>query len=254
MQLGKKGMVVICLAMAPIAGCSGTAVQNVTANPTLAVQPAAEQATAAAQAATSTVAPAAATVAEATLATAPTTAPTAGSPLEALSSAVHTLTAVTSYRMTVTNVGGPASDNGTFTYELAKGGDFHIASSKGEFYRIGDTFYIKQSANAKWLKVTASIGTGLTAGLFAPRDLVTKATTAKNVSLAGPDILNGKPMLVYQYSPDPTQQPNMVSAKLWVGVADGLPYQVIANNKNGGTTTIVFTDYNASINLTPPIP
>jgi hypothetical protein len=66
--------------------------------------------------------------------------------------------------------------------------------------------------------------------------------------LVGPDILDGKPMLVYQYTL------NNSPAKLWVGVADGLPYKVESVSKSGAKTTVTISDYNAQIVLTPPIP
>jgi hypothetical protein len=185
---------------------------------------------------------------------APTVTPTSANPLAAIANAVNSFGTVKTYRMTVTIQGGPPSQNGTFMMEFAGANGFHIVSSRGEFYRIGNTFYVKQSATSPWLKFTTNVGTSATSTFFAPRDLVAKATTSKNVSLVGPDILNGQPMLVYQYTPDPTQDPRTVSAKLWVGVTDQLPYQAIGMDKDGSTVTVVFSDYNATITLTPPIP
>jgi hypothetical protein len=256
MQLGRKVTIGMLFVVVLVAGCSATTPQSGQVAPTVGVQQAAGQASATAPAPASTVVPATATVPAATPTVASTAAvaPTTGNPLDALSSAVHTFTAVTSYRMTITIVGGTESQNGTYKLEIATGGDFHILAKTGEFYKIGDTFYVKQGANGKWLKIPTATASGLTGGLFSPRDLVLKATTAKNVSLVGPDILNGKPMLVYQYTPDPTQQSNTVSGKIWIGVPDGLPYQAIGLEKNGATTIVVFSDYNASITLTPPIP
>ena len=244
MSLLHKLVLGLFVAIFVITGCSAASAPNPSPSDTPAAQ------------STDTAVPTATTAPTATAEATATTAATATSlnPLAAIANSVNSFGEVKSYRMTVTIQGSKTGKNGTFMMEVAGANGYHISSPKGEFYVIGNTFYVRQGANGQWSKFTANNGSSVTAPFLAPRNLVSKATATKNVSLVGPDILNGMPMLVYQYTPDPTKDPNTVSAKLWVGVADQLPYQAIANDKDGSTVTVVFSDYNAPITLTPPIP
>jgi hypothetical protein len=152
--------------------------------------------------------------------------------------------------MAVVIAGSTPSENSTVNIEIA-GKEYHFVSSRGtEFYLIGSTFYLKQNAKAQWRKLPSNSpeATGVTAALLAPKESLTSAIAAHNASLVGPDILDGKPMLVYQYTL------NGAPAKLWVGATDGLPYRNEGISKTGAKTTLTISDYNAQIVLTPPIP
>ena len=86
-----------------------------------------------------------------------------------------------------------------------------------------------------------------------PQEVENNITNAK---LIGPDILNGKPMLVYQFNYTFTQDNINITTttKLWVGVSDGLPYQeVIQGNLNGiESTTTNLVEYDPSIQIQDP--
>lgn len=190
------------------------------------------------------------TLAAAMSTAAPTVSPGSVDPLQAIANSVHSFGAITSYRMTVVIAGGPPSQNGTVKIEIA-GNEYHFASTKGvEFYLIGDTFYLKENASSAWRKLPSNSAeaTGVTSALLAPRKSLTSAIAAHNASLSGTDVLDGNPMLVYQYTL------NNSPAKLWVGVADGLPYKMEGISNTGAQTTLTISDYNAPIVLTPPIP
>jgi len=83
------------------------------------------------------------------------------------------------------------------------------------------------------------------------------------VKLIGPDIINGKPMLVYQYA---TLVKGVTSdgrdlkgtAKLWVGVTDGLPYRAESEQDSAlkageKTRTTQVWDYDPNIKIEKPI-
>ncbi len=189
-----------------------------------------------------------------TVAASPTTtsgsSPTLVDPLQAIATSVHSFGAITSYRMTVASEGGTPNENGTINIEIADK-DYHFVSSRGvEFYLIGDTFYLKQSANSQWRKLPSSSAeaTSVTSALLAPKESLTSAIAAHNASVSGTEVVDGKPMLVYGYTL------NNAPAKLWVGTADGLPYKMEGVSKTGAKTTLTVSDYNAQIVLTPPIP
>ncbi len=190
------------------------------------------------------------TIAAVTSIAAPTASPGSVDPLQAIANSVHSFGTITSYRMMVVITGGPASQNGTVKIEIS-GKEYHFASTKGvEFYLIGDTFYLKANAGSAWRKLPANSpeAMGVTSALLGPKESLTSAIAAHNASLSGTDVLNGNPMLVYQYTL------NNSPAKLWVGAADGLPYKMEGISNTGAQTTLTISDYNAPIVLTPPIP
>lgn len=243
MQLPFKYALALCGTLLLVVGCSGTPAQNPPATTTSAEQPTAVEAALTSPTPAPTVAPASPTAA-------PAASPTTVDPLQAIANSVHSFGAITSYRMTVVIEGGTSNENGTVKIEIAGANEYHFVSSRVEFYLIANTFYLKEGANGRWRKIPANspVATGVTSALLAPRNSLTSAIAAHNASLTGTDILDGKPMLVYQYTL------NDAPAKLWVGVADGLPYKVEGTSKSGAKTTLTISDYNAQIVLTPPIP
>jgi hypothetical protein len=130
---------------------------------------------------------------------------------------------------------------------------YHLTTSSIELISIGSKSYINQ--NGKWvempLNVTSLIGSLMNSAL--PQEVENNITNAK---LIGPDILNGKPMLVYQFNYTFTQDNINITTttKLWVGVSDGLPYQeVIQGNLNGiESTTTNLVEYDPSIQIQDP--
>ncbi len=243
MQTPIKYVLALFVALLLVVGCSGTAAQNPPATATSPGQPTGAEATA-----TSPTPPPTETTASPTAA--PTVSPTSVDPLQAIGNSVHSFGTITSYRMTVVIEGGTPNENGTVKIEIAGANGYHFLSPRVEFYLIGNTFYLKEGANGQWRKLpsNSAVATGVTSALLAPRKSVTSLIAAHNASLAGTDILNGNPMLVYQYTL------NGSPAKLWVGVADGLPYKMEGISKTGAKTTLTISDYNAQIVLTPPIP
>ena len=227
-----------------VAGCGGPIAQNSTATamtPVIIME--ATEAPTVADAA-STAAP------EASPTAASEASPTAADPLQAIANSIHSFGAITSYRMMVVIAGDTPSQNSTINIEIA-GKDYHFVSSRGtEFFLIGDTFYLKQNANAKWRKLASNSpeAAGVTAALQASKESLSSSIAAHSATLIGADVLAGKPMLVYQYTL------NNAPAKIWVGVTDGLPYQLEATSSTGAKTTVTISDYNAQIVLTPPVP
>jgi hypothetical protein len=84
--------------------------------------------------------------------------------------------------------------------------------------------------------------------------------SVSNVSLVGPEVVDGTPTLVYQYDVAAPTAPagaktGPMHAKVWVGVADRLPRKLeVSGGPSGATTTITYYDYNAPITIEAPIP
>ena len=170
MQTSFKYSLALVVSLVLIVGCSGPAAQN--------------------------------TPATTTSHNAAPTGTTAADPLQAIANSVHSFGAITSYRMAVVVEGGTPSQTSTLKIEIA-GKNYHFLSSRGtEFYLIGDTFYLKQNAKAQWRKLPSDSpeASGVTAALLAPKESLTSAIAAHNATLSGTDVIDGKPMLVYQYT------------------------------------------------------
>jgi hypothetical protein len=183
----------------------------------------------------------------ATQAPAPTA--TAGNPLEALARVVGSLNAVKSLRARVTTTPALPNTDGQSTLEWAMPDKYHVISVAGEFIRIGNMMYIKLGPN-KWT------GGALQSmpPMQDPRDQVAQLISSGAASYSGTDVIDGKSMLVFQFNPAAGGTPvaGVVSGKLWIGAADGLPYQEEATLQRGVQTKVVFYDYNAQIEINPP--
>ncbi len=124
---------------------------------------------------------------------------------------------------------------------------FHMIAGQGEFIRIGNTMYVKLGPN-KWSSGT--LGQNIPS-ISDPRDEVARLISGGGASFVGADVLDGRPVLVYQFNP-PDQGRGTLSAKVWVGATDGLPYKEQAVLSGNVTSTVTFYDYNADIQINPP--
>jgi hypothetical protein len=108
----------------------------------------------------------------------------------------------------------------------------HITSPEEgvEYLAIGDKVYVYTSAAGKWEE------TQIPAATFFGDQPVTESSIAQTISQAEflrKESLNGKAMLVYGYlSTTHSSDIELLSqAELWVGEADGLPYQMVTDGE-----------------------
>jgi hypothetical protein len=87
--------------------------------------------------------------------------------------------------------------------------------------------------------------------------MIDELTKNAQVKFLGPEVLDGTPTLVYEYTLANAFGTNMTStSKTWIGASDSLPRKSETEaeiNKQKSKTVITFYDYNASINIEPPI-
>lgn len=190
--------------------------------------------------------------------TIPTPAPTPTSnPLSALSGVLSNFGAAKSYRVQITSTGTTSDFANGLKMEVVQPDRVHsVVPGVGEVIQIGSTTFYKQGANGKWTKLSLPPGvtpSALSRIAFDPKTVVSRALSAKGVTFSGPDILDGKPMLTYTYTPDPTLDKTTVSGKMWIGATDGLPYKLQGTETNKSIVTITFT-YDSAITINPPIP
>jgi hypothetical protein len=137
-------------------------------------------------------------------------------------------------------------------YEFVAPDRYRMINGPTEMIFVGQDAFLKTLGS--WQKVA----TGLQSQMKAIRDpqvieQVKQSTEAKFIQ---PDVLDGKPMLVYEYN-----STNMLGvegkskAKTWVGMFDGLPYKSEFESATGSVTAkaiMTWYDYNADIKIEPP--
>ncbi len=186
----------------------------------------------------------------ATLAPTPSPAPTSANPQELLSNALNALNSVKTLRLTVNGTSG--GKTGTAVFEYVSPDAYHVTQPDGEEIIAikGKGAYQKQGG--KWSKVAIPVSAldkiiatvNPTAIIDKERQKLDEKTTPQ----VGADIMNGRPMVTYQYD-NPQGHPGYV--KLWYGVTDGLLYKFDGSDQTGkGTGTI---EYNVPITIVAPI-
>jgi len=172
-----------------------------------------------------------------------------------LGDALRKLGAAFPYRLTETTTtsqaGQPAGDKTTRVVDFAATDRFHVKLSGGdeddlELITIGEKSYTKE--NGKWSEEAAP-KTG------SPKIEFEKniADAIKDVTLVGPETVNGVECFAYNY----TIQLDKVTGKgkTWVRASDGLPQQSDSEFKNGdvGSKSHVGYEYNADVKVEPPM-
>ena len=194
--------------------------------------------------------------ATATLAATPTTAPTAtktpapttANPLDALTRIFRGWAGVKTFRakiMVKPNTGATTETD----LDVVMPDRFHVKTKQLEAIVIGTTYYVK--LGSQWQKIALPKGIDLN---FADvKKLESELGASTNVKLIGPEVLDGTPTLVYQYTTTlKTPTPSTTTSKVWVAVSDQLPRKMESVSKND-TTTVTYSDYNAAIAIEPPI-
>lgn len=179
--------------------------------------------------------------------TAPPTA--TANPLEALTRIFRGWAGVKTFRAKIVVL--PKTGASTVTdLEVVMPDNFHIRTPQLEAIAIGQTYYVK--LGNQWQKIALPQGIDLN---FADiKKLEAELGASTDVKLIGPEVLDGTPTLVYQYTTTiTTPTPLTMTSKVWVAVSDQLPRKMESVAKSGTTTTVTYYDYNANITIESPI-
>jgi hypothetical protein len=180
--------------------------------------------------------------------TQPPASPTSANPLDALTRAFHGWGTVKSFRAkTTTGTGAAAQD---MTIEMVMPDRFHMIGKQFEAILIGQTFYMK--VGTQWQKMVLPKTIDLS---FADiKKFESELGASTETKLIGPEVLDGIPTLVYQYTTTiKTPTPTTHTSKVWIAVADGLPRKMETEPKTGAKTVVIYTDYNTNISIEAPI-
>lgn len=177
----------------------------------------------------------------ATLPPATATLNPAANPLDALKSAFGGWSNVKSFRIKSVRAAGSTTSESTF--EVVLPDRFHIIG-KDEIIIIGSTLYTKKGTT--WTKTQLPKDFDLSFADY--KKLLEQLGAATDVKFIGPDILDGAPMLVYQYTSTFKVVNTSVTSvsKVWIAVSDRLPRKSEStSNLTGGSKTVsTYSNYN----------
>ncbi len=181
--------------------------------------------------------------------TQPPATATSANPLEALRTAFGGWAGTRSFRIKMVQTKGTTTTlEGTF--EVVLPDRFHMVAKQLEAIEIGKTFYLKTGTTWQKVTLTKAIDFSL-ADVKKWQDELGVASEAKSI---GADVLDGAPMVVYEYKTTIKGPPAITStSKVWIAVSDRLPRKIESTSSSGAKTIMTFYDFNANIVIEPPI-
>ena len=181
-----------------------------------------------------------------------------GDPRQDVKKALTAMFAAKSFRARLTTTTGNVMD-----MEFVAPDRFHTkgqSQSEGqpparEMIIIGKDTFVRLG-NMEWRQVPAGMGLGETVQQFRP-DVTSEMMKREDIKFIGPDVLDGSPVLVYQYKLKGEEQHLW---KMWIGSSDGLPRK---NESEAETDSegkpiktrmnVIYYDYNTNIKIEPPV-
>lgn len=182
-------------------------------------------------------------------ATQPPATATSANPLDALKKAFGGWAGTKSFRAKMVQTKGTTTTlEGTL--EMVFPDRFHMVTKQTELIAIGKTYYVK--VGTKWQKVT--VAQGFDFSLADAKKLQDELGVATEVKSIGADVLDGAPMVVYEYKTTIKGPPAITTtSKVWIAVSDGLPRKIESTSSSGAKTVMTFYDFNANITINAPI-
>lgn len=191
-------------------------------------------------------------------------APT-GEPRETLVKAVNAQLGAKSYRAQMVSSSSNGT-NSTIEMEFVAPDRFHLTNQstvngqnmRQETIIVGSNTYMKMGAGS-WQKFPVNMGEMI--AQFRNPKMVEELSKGAETKFIGPDMVDGSPTWVYQYTINDPQGKGLKStSKTWIGVTDSLPRKTesegemnIMGRAVNTKTSITYTDYNADIKIEPPM-
>ena len=175
-----------------------------------------------------------------------------GTPLEGITKAFQAQLALKSYRIKMETT-TPQTGTQIRTAEYVAPDRFHWKGEKDEMIVVGSASYMRMGD--KWIK--SPIDAAAMVNSVRDPKFLDQLSKGANVTLVGPDVVDGTPALVYQYTLNNAFGANMQStSKTWVRASDGMPLKVESSGEFNGmktTTLATYYDFNADIKIEPPM-
>ena len=163
------------------------------------------------------------------------------------------------FRMNMTTEDGGKTS--TMIMEYVAPDSFHSKMTGTEFIVLKGATYIK-GADGKWQKTPMDMSKAISQVLSPDQiEEMAKNISVEKMKFLGPDLIDGKPMWVYQYETTMDLGGTKVdsAAKVWLGVLDKLPYRQESEsdsfvNKGSRTKSTIVYEYDPGIKIEAPIP
>ena len=144
--------------------------------------------------------------------------------------------------------------NRTTTFEFAAPDRYHIDNGGFEMIIVGAQTFQKPPGG-RWQKFPVNMNEMISA--FRDPKLLDEIRKSTDVKFLGPEVLDGTPMLTYQYKQDKAFGTNIKSdSKIWVSAVDGLPRRMEVEgemNSKKTKTVITYSDFNGEAKIEPPM-
>jgi len=186
-------------------------------------------------------------------------APTGQAGIDLLLDAMRAQLSQQAFRMNMTTEDGGKTT--TMVMEYVAPNSFHSTTEKSEFILVDGASYMK-GADGKWEKSPMDLS-GMVSQILSPElvDEMAKNITVEKMRFVGPDLIDGKPMWVYQYETTMELMGQKINSRatVWLGVLDKLPYRQESEgdsvvNKGSRTKTEIVYEYDSGITIEAPIP
>lgn len=180
----------------------------------------------------------------------------ADKPLDVLTKAISLQQKAKSWRLHIDLSGGVnSSSDGEFiapdrlhtTTRMQMLGQSH----NSEMIAIGKDAWVKRNGGT-WQK--SPMDPSMAFAQMNNKKLDEELAKVKDISLVGPDTVDGTPTLAYQYTVNDQENEMTVDVKVWVAVGDGLIRKMEITDKADKTHQVAtISDYNADIKIEPPM-
>ena len=181
-------------------------------------------------------------------------------PREALKKAFTEQLAARSFRARMEyTIGGVGTHN---DLEFVAPDRYHVtlvgpATMGQEMIIIGNDKFARISGRP-WQKADMNVAAGTMATTlgdltdqFHQEDVSQKMTKYEDVQFSGSEVLEGQPVMVYQFNLKSTKGP--IPGKIWISTADNLPRKIVHEKSSKMKITTTYYDYNTNFNISPPI-
>ncbi len=131
---------------------------------------------------------------------------------------------------------------------------YYMKLGEKEYIAIGNQYYVRNEG--KWAAFSAG-QSGLNVSEMAATFSKIAVKNIDEVTVTGPEILDGKQMMVYSYISTQSIGETLISSsnRVWVSIEDQLPYKVqaISKTKNSEAEVTWVITYNPSMKIEAPV-
>lgn len=171
-------------------------------------------------------------------------------PADALLSAMKAQLSAGSYRANMAVADLSTNKTFTNTIEFQAPNRYHLFNGVSETIAVSPTTYMKVP-NSGWQAIPIDMASVLQ-NVRDPQLVDQFSSAISNVQLVGPDLVNGTPTMVYQFTENLNESNS--TNKIWVDLKTNLPVKLESDGEFQGekTHTVVLYEYDPNIKIEAP--